>query len=44
MAQNLMADPVWRDAVTEDSSEYYPLNYEKRGQRMATLEAWRWEM
>ena len=41
MAQDLLADPDRRDAVSEHPSGYYMVDYGKLGLRMVTLKEWR---
>ncbi len=40
MAQDLLANPVWRDAVILHPSGYYAVDYAALGLRMVTLEDW----
>jgi len=40
MAQDLLANPAWRDAVVTPPNGFYVVNYGALGLRMNTLEAW----
>jgi hypothetical protein len=40
MAQDLLANPAWRDAVVTLPNGFYAVDYAMLGLRMATLEAW----
>jgi hypothetical protein len=40
MAQDLLADPRWRDAAIMTPAGYYVVDYARLGLRMTTLDAW----
>lgn len=40
MAQDLLENPVWRDAVVIRANGFYSVNYTMLGLRMVTLEEW----
>jgi hypothetical protein len=41
MAQDLLANSAWRDAVVTMPNGFYAVNYEELGLRMVTLDQWR---
>jgi hypothetical protein len=41
MAQDLLANSAWRDAVVTMPNGFYAVNYEELGLRMVTLDEWR---
>lgn len=40
MAQDLLANPAWRDAVVTSPNGFYTVNYGALGLKMVTLEEW----
>ena len=40
MAQDLLENPAWRDAVVSQTNGFYLVNYAMLGLRMATLDEW----
>lgn len=40
MAQDLLANPAWRDAVITSPNGFYAVNYGTLGLKMVTLEEW----
>jgi hypothetical protein len=40
MAQDLLADPAWREAVVLEPDGFYAVDYARLGLRMATLAEW----
>lgn len=40
MAQGLLENPAWRDAVVSHANGFYAVNYAMLGLRMATLDEW----
>lgn len=40
MAQDLLANPAWRDAVVTQANGFYAVNYAMLGLKMVTLEEW----
>jgi hypothetical protein len=40
MAQDLLANPAWRDAVVTSPNGFYAVNYGTLGLKMVTLEEW----
>ena len=41
MAQELLENPVWREAVIMQKNGFYAVNYSKLGLKMVTLEEWK---
>jgi hypothetical protein len=40
MAQDLLENPAWRDAVITSPNGFYAVNYGALGLKMVTLEEW----